>query len=118
MPRNTMIPYKENNLRILSEPSYDNYNETATKKKFTLYFTNWGIYARGCPPSKLPIDKIPEISYAFFNVNADGTLASGDEWADFNKRFVTADEGVAPSGVGLGQSIFRQQFFLKIESHL
>lgn len=97
MPFISSVPSKKKSeeFNILAE-KYDQYHETETGKKFSLYFTNWGIYGREFPPSKLPIDYIPEIAYAFFDVKQNGDIVSGDAWADFDKRFTTAPEGVLP----------------------
>lgn len=95
MPRISSIPQKTD-LSLLADEKYDQYYETPSGKKFTLYFTNWGIYGRAFPPSKLAIDYIPELSYAFFDVKPNGDIASVDTWADFEKRFVSSPEGVEP----------------------
>ncbi len=71
-----------------------------TGKNICYYFPNWGIYARKYPVKEIPIDKVPEIAYAFFNVvkNSQGFYVpkSGDEWADFNIRYTSAETGIAP----------------------
>jgi chitinase len=74
----------------------DEYYETPSGKKFVLYHTNWATYGRNFQVKDLPIDYIPEIAYAFFNVDAYGNITSGDTWADFDKRFTDPATGVQP----------------------
>ena len=54
------------------------------QKKFIVYHTNWSTYSE-YQVSNIPIDYIPEISYAFFNLKENGEVFSGDTWADFEK---------------------------------
>ncbi|KAJ6436710.1 chitinase [Purpureocillium lavendulum] len=53
----------------------------------SIYFVNWGIYGRNFQPSELPVDKVSHILYAFVRVEADGTVRSGDTYADIEKRY-------------------------------
>ncbi|GJN87005.1 hypothetical protein PLIIFM63780_010587 [Purpureocillium lilacinum] len=53
----------------------------------TVYFTNWGIYGRNFQPSELPVDKISHVLYAFMRVETDGTVRSGDTYADIEKHY-------------------------------
>mgnify|MGYP001392269773 CR=1 FL=1 len=91
MPKISHIPFK-NNKKVKASSlgqKYDQYHETSTGKKFAMYYANWGIYARGYPPSSVPIDYVPELAYAFFDVKQNGEVVSGDAWADFEKRLVS-----------------------------
>ena len=54
------------------------------QKKFIVYHTNWSTYS-DYQVSNIPIDYIPEISYAFFNLKENGEIYSGDSWADLEK---------------------------------
>ncbi len=62
------------------------------------YFAQWGVYGRDYQVADIPIDKVPSIAYAFYDVkqNAAGfwVPATIDSWADTDKRYTT--EGVAP----------------------
>lgn len=60
-------------------------------KKVTVYHTNWAQYGRDFQVSDLPVDYISDVAYAFFDVRADGSVVSGDTWADFDKRFTGAN---------------------------
>lgn len=50
------------------------------------YYTNWSTYARNYQVSDLPIDIMPEIAYAFFNIQ-NNIVVLGDRYADAEKRF-------------------------------
>ncbi|GJN85154.1 chitinase 1 [Purpureocillium lilacinum] len=52
-----------------------------------VYFTNWGIYGRGYQPADLPASQISHVLYSFMNVQADGTVVSGDTYADLEKHY-------------------------------
>lgn len=65
-----------------------------TGKRAIYYHTSWSCYDRNYQVKDLPIDKITDIAYAFFNVASDGTVASGDAWADFQNPLV--GKGVPP----------------------
>lgn len=58
------------------------------------------VYGRAFNVVNLEIDYISDINYAFFNLiqDANGFYVpdSADTWADFQKRFSTADIGVTP----------------------
>ena len=45
--------------------------------------------------SNIPSDFVNDIAYAFWNINADGTIITGDSWADTDKRF-TDNTSVSP----------------------
>ncbi|KAH8844626.1 hypothetical protein MCOR27_003483 [Pyricularia oryzae] len=46
-----------------------------------VYYPNWRIYKQ-LPPSKLQVNNITHVFYAFIGVNKDGTLKHFDEYAD------------------------------------
>nr|P32470.2 RecName: Full=Chitinase 1; Flags: Precursor [Aphanocladium album]CAA45468.1 chitinase [Aphanocladium album] len=52
-----------------------------------VYFTNWGIYGRNFQPADLPASEITHVLYSFMNVRADGTIFSGDTYADYEKHY-------------------------------
>jgi hypothetical protein len=52
-----------------------------------VYFTNWGIYGRNFQPADLPASQISHVIYSFMNVRADGTVFSGDTYADLEKHY-------------------------------
>jgi chitinase len=60
----------------------------ATTKEIIGYFTQWGIYGKGQIPkltaSGIPANKVTIINYAFLNVDIQGNVFSGDEFADYN----------------------------------
>ncbi|PWI65482.1 hypothetical protein PCL_07083 [Purpureocillium lilacinum] len=67
----------------------------------TVYFTNWGIYGRNFQPSELSADKLSHVLYAFMRVEADGTVRSGDTYADIEKHYPGdswADDGTNAYG--------------------
>jgi chitinase len=52
------------------------------------YFTQWGIYSGFYEKNLVAsgaVNKLTEIDYAFSNIAADGTCASADSWADWQK---------------------------------
>ncbi|KAK7744439.1 Chitinase 4 [Diatrype stigma] len=59
----------------------------ATGFQNSVYFTNWGIYARNYQPAQLPASKINTVLYSFMNINTDGTVVSGDTYADLEKHY-------------------------------
>lgn len=75
----------------------------ATKKhEIVLYHVNWGNYGRKHFVKDLQLEKLCSypnvnvtIAYAFFNI-INGVPASGDSYADFDKRYISATEGVEP----------------------
>ncbi|KKA30054.1 hypothetical protein TD95_003582 [Thielaviopsis punctulata] len=56
-----------------------------------VYYTDWSIYARNFKPAQLPADKLTHVLYAFLNVDADGVVFSGDEWADIQQTYPATD---------------------------
>ncbi len=65
------------------------------------YFTQWGIYGRAFPVSKLQTSgaaaRLTHINYAFSDVTAAGVCASADPWADWQTAFSAENsvDGVA-----------------------
>jgi chitinase len=65
------------------------------------YFTQWGIYGRGFPVSKLQTSgaaaRLTHVNYAFSNVTEGGVCASADPWADWGTAFSAENsvDGVA-----------------------
>ncbi|RYP63620.1 hypothetical protein DL771_009179 [Monosporascus sp. 5C6A] len=53
----------------------------------TVYFTNWGIYGRNYQPAQLPVSQVNQVLYAFLNLRPDGTIFSGDTYADLEKHY-------------------------------
>jgi chitinase len=52
------------------------------------YFTQWGIYSGFYEKNLITsgaVNKLTEIDYAFSNIAPDGTCASADAWADWQK---------------------------------
>ncbi|KAM3446168.1 hypothetical protein MY3296_009925 [Beauveria thailandica] len=67
-------------------------NEIAVEKRSggfanSVYFTSWGIYGRDFQPTDLPASQITHVIYAFMNVTANGTVYSGDSYADYEKHY-------------------------------
>lgn len=61
-----------------------------------VYFPNWAVYGRDYHVQDLPANQITTILYAFLNLRADGTVYSGDTYADYEQRYPTDswnDEG-------------------------
>lgn len=52
-----------------------------------VYFTNWGIYGRDYQPADLPASQITHVLFSFLNLRADGTVYSGDTYADLEKHY-------------------------------
>lgn len=53
----------------------------------SVYFTNWGIYGRNFQPADMPASQISHVLYSFLNLRADGTIFSGDTYADLEKHY-------------------------------
>ena len=72
------------------------YFTSPTGKQAIYYHTSWSVYDRKFFPKNLPIDKLTDIAYAFFNVDETGRVFSGDEWADYQNPFNAPGEGIDP----------------------
>nr|ABV57861.1 chitinase [Clonostachys rosea] len=59
----------------------------ATGSINAVYFTNWGIYGRNFQPADLQASKILHVLYSFMNLRVDGTVYSGDTYADLEKHY-------------------------------
>ena len=46
-----------------------------------------GIYGRNYQPADLPAKNITHLLYSFLNLRADGTVYSGDTYADLDKHY-------------------------------
>ncbi|OAA65146.1 chitinase [Akanthomyces lecanii RCEF 1005] len=46
-----------------------------------------GIYGRNFQPSNLPVSALSHVYYAFMNIHANGTVFSGDTYADLEKHY-------------------------------
>jgi chitinase len=66
------------------------YYEPLPNKNIVIYHTNWSGYGRQYQVCDLPIDVIPTIAYAFYNIDASGNIMTGDAYADTDKRFTSA----------------------------
>ncbi|ACU74989.1 glycoside hydrolase family 18 [Catenulispora acidiphila DSM 44928] len=67
------------------------------------YFTQWGIYSGFYEKNLIAsgaVKKLTEIDYAFSNIAPDGTCASADAWADWQKPVDAANsvDGTADTG--------------------
>jgi chitinase len=67
---------------------------TGTGKRAIYFHTGWSTYDRNFQVKDIP-DGVVDIYYAFFNVDSQGNVVSGDPWADYDKRF-TGQDSVSP----------------------
>ena len=71
---------------------------TATSYNVSYYWTDWSVYARKYFVANIPIDYVPEINYAFFDLkpNSQGFYVPAllDPWADVDQRYTNS--GVPP----------------------
>ncbi|KAI9149142.1 Chitinase 1 [Paramyrothecium foliicola] len=72
---------------IQRDPSDDSLEKRAPGFANAVYFTNWGIYGRNFQPADLPASQISHVLYSFMNLRADGTVYSGDTYADLEKHY-------------------------------
>lgn len=63
-------------------------------KRAVYYLTDWSIYGRKYFPKDIPIDRVTDIVYAFFNISANGDIFSGDPDASFENMLI--GNGVEP----------------------
>lgn len=68
---------------------------TPTGKRAIYYHTSWSNYGRDFQVKDIP-EGVVDISYAFWDVNPDGTIKTGDAWADTDKRYTDSSKGVEP----------------------
>ncbi|KAI1177108.1 endochitinase [Nemania sp. FL0916] len=61
--------------------------QRASNFKNLVYFTNWGIYGRNYQPAQLPVSQLNQVTYAFANLRADGTVYTSDSYADLEKHY-------------------------------
>lgn len=81
-----------------------------TGKRAIYYHTSWSMYDRDYQVRDLPIDDITDIAYAFYNVDSDGTVRTGDPWSDHQNPLV--GKGVEPQNVSQDLGNFGQ--FMKL----
>jgi chitinase len=94
-----------------------------TDYNIELYFTEWGIYDRKYPVSKVPLDACPGISLAYAFVEAKETspgvygLNILDPWATTDKKFTDPAESVSPPDSWNDTVAFSGNFgqFLKLQ---
>ena len=62
-----------------------------SRKRITVYHTNWSCYAREFHVSDIPFECLTDINYAFYDLrlNASGFYVptASDPWADFDKPY-------------------------------
>ncbi len=71
---------------------------TTTSYNVSYYWTDWSVYARKYFVANIPIDYVPEINYAFFDLkpNSQGFYVPSllDPWADVDQRYTNS--GIPP----------------------
>lgn len=69
-------------------PARSDNGDNSHSKVSVEYMTQWGVYSGHYTKDLITsgaVNKITEIDYAFSNIAADGTCASADSWADWQK---------------------------------
>ncbi|UZP38974.1 hypothetical protein NXS19_006790 [Fusarium pseudograminearum] len=104
------IPSNVPDLVVADLNGEDEVSEQATGSVNAVYFVNWGIYGRNYQPMNLPASQLTHVLYAFLNVRADGTVYTGDSYADLEKHY-TGDSWEEPGTNAYG--CVKQLFLLK-----
>ena len=68
--------------------------DTPTGKRAIYYHANWSCYGRNFQVKDIPEDVV-DIAYAFWDIKPDGTIVTGDSWADYDKRY-TGNDSLQP----------------------
>ena len=80
-------------------------HKTPTGKRAIYYFCNWSVYSRNFQVKDIPGDVV-DIAYAFYNLQPDGTVLTGDSWADIDKRYIGSDSVSPPDSWNDSTSTF------------
>lgn len=98
MPRiEAMNKGSVDNILDLYNSGSNSYIESSTGKKFSVFYPYWLKFgSRNFHVKDLPIDQIPEVMYAFLNVDKDGCLTHINSDADYRKRITSEQEGIKP----------------------
>jgi chitinase len=85
----------------------DHHPDAGHSKQVIGYFTQWGIYSGFFEKNLISsgeVQHLTELDYAFSNVSPDGSCASGDSWADFQRPFAATESvtGVADTAGLMG----------------
>jgi chitinase len=85
----------------------DHQSDQGSSKQVIGYFTQWGIYSGFFEQNLITsgeVKHLTELDYAFSNIAPDGTCASGDTWADYQRPFA-ATESVTGKADAAGQAL-------------